>query len=121
MRQLAGSSVNCAVQPARAFQEWVLARERADTVPAVPRSKRPVTRAEVYAPSEIAALLAAAPEWRDRVFLTVVYTCGVLRDEARNLRTGDIDAVQQQLRVRRGKAPRSASCPCRFHCSSSRA
>jgi site-specific recombinase XerD len=111
VRKLSGSSVNCAVQAVRAFQEWVLGRERAETVRAVPRSRRPVTRAEVYAPAEVAALLAAAPEWRDRVFLTLVYACGLRRDEARNLQTGDIDAARQQLRVRRGKGAKERVLP----------
>ena len=35
-RQLAGSSVNCAVQAVRAFQQFVLGRDRAATVGGVP-------------------------------------------------------------------------------------
>ena len=111
VRQLSGSSVNCAVQAVRAFQELVLGRERAATVAGVPRGKRATTRAEVYAPAEIAALLAAAPAWRDRVFLTVVYACGLRLDEARHLQTGDIDAARGQLRVRRGKGAKERVLP----------
>jgi site-specific recombinase XerD len=111
VRKLSGSSVNCAVQAVRAFQEWVLGRERAATVRAVPRTRRPVTRAEVYAPAEIAALLAAAPEGRDRVLLTLVYACGLRLDEARQLQTGDIDAPRGQLRVRRGKGAKERVLP----------
>lgn len=111
VKRLSGSSVNCAVQAVRAFQEWVLGRERADTVRAVPRTRRPVTRAEVYAPTEIAALLAAVPPWRDRVFLTLVYACGLRREEARLLQTGDLDAARLQLRVRRGKGAKERVLP----------
>jgi len=110
-RKLAGSSVNCAVQAVRAFQQFVLGRERAATVSGVPRGKRPTTRAEVYAPAEIAALLAAAPQWRDRVLLTLVYACGLRLDEARQLQTGDIDAARGQLRVRRGKGAKERVLP----------
>jgi site-specific recombinase XerD len=111
VRKLSGSSVNCAVQAVRAFQQFVLGRERAATVRGVPRGKRATTRAEVYAPAEIAALLAAAPEWRDRVFLTVVYACGLRLAEARHLQTGDIDAARGQLRVRRGKGAKERVLP----------
>src|SRR5215204_295312 len=68
-RQLSASSVNCAVHAVRAFQQFVLGRDRGATVAGVPRGKRPTTRAEVYAISEITAILAAAPEGRDRAFL----------------------------------------------------
>lgn len=110
-KKLAASSVNCAVQAIRAFQELVVGREREATVRGVPRGKRPTTRAEVYAPAEIAALLAAAPPWRDRVFLTTVYGCGLRLDEARHLQTGDIDAARGQLRVRRGKGAKERVLP----------
>jgi site-specific recombinase XerD len=65
----------------------------------------------VYAPAEIAALLAAAPEWRDRVFLTIVYACGLRLAEAQHLQTGDIDAARLQLRVRRGKGAKERVLP----------
>lgn len=111
VRQLAGSSVNCAVQAVRAFQQFVLGRERAATVHGVPRGKRPTTRAEVYAPAEVAALLAAAPLWRDRVFLTLVYACGLRLDEARQLQIADLDVARGQLRVRRGKGAKERVLP----------
>jgi site-specific recombinase XerD len=110
-RRLAGSSVNCAVQAVRAFQEWVLGRARAETVRGVPRGKRATTRAEVYALAEIAAILAAAPAGRDRAFLTTVYACGLRLDEARHLQTADLDAARGQLRVRRGKGAKARVLP----------
>lgn len=111
-RRLSGSSVNCAVQAVRAFQEWVLGRPRAETVRGVPRGKRATTRAEVYALSEVAALLAAASAGRDRAFLTAVYACGLRVSEARHLQTGDLDAARGQLRVRRGKGAKERVLPC---------
>jgi len=110
-RKLAGSSVNCAVQAVRAFQQFVLGRERAATVTGVPRGKRATTRAEVYALAEITALLAAAPPWRDRAFLTTVYACGLRLDEARHLQTADLDVPRMQVRVRRGKGAKERVLP----------
>lgn len=110
-RRLSGSSVNCAVQAVRAFQQFVLGRERAATVSGVPRGKRATTRAEVYALSEIAAMLAAAPVGRDRAFLSTVYACGLRLDEARHLQTADLDVARAQLRVRRGKGCKERVLP----------
>lgn len=111
VRRLSGSSVNCAVQAVRAFQQFVLGRERAATVRGIPRGKRATTRAEVYALTEIAALLAAAPAGRARAFLTTVYGCGLRLDEARHLQTADLDVLRMQLRVRRGKGAKERVLP----------
>lgn len=110
-RRLSGSSVNVAVQAVRAFQELVLGRDRAATVAGVPRGRRATTRAEVYAASEITALLAAATESRDRAFLMTIYACGLRLDEARHLQVADLDVERGQLRVRRGKGAKERVLP----------
>ena len=71
-RKLSGSSLNVAVQAIRAFQEWVLSRERERCVRGVPKCKRETVRAEVYARSEMTKLLAAAPAGRDRALLSLL-------------------------------------------------
>lgn len=110
-RRLSGSSLNVVVQAVRAFQEWVLHRPREQCVSGVPKCKRAITRAEVYAPSEIAAILRAAPAGRDRMLLTLIYSCGLRRDESRLLQTGDLDGPRGQLRVRRGKGGKPRVLP----------
>lgn len=110
-RKLSGSSLNVNVQAVRAFQEWVLHRPREQCVRGVPKCKRDVTRAEVYAQSELAAILRAATPGRDRMLLTLIYACGLRRDEARLLQTGDIDAPREQLHVRRGKGGKPRVLP----------
>ncbi len=110
-RQLSGSTLNAAVQAVRAFQEWVLLRPRAQCARGIPRCRRETRRAEVYAMSEIEALLAAANPGRDRMLLSVLYACGLRRDEARLLQTGDLDAPRSQLRVRRGKGAKERVLP----------
>ena len=97
-RRLSASSLNVAVQAVRAFQEWVLGHEREACVRGVPKCKRDTVRAEVYAMSEIAALLKAANPGRDHVLLSLIYGCGLRRDDARLLRTGgeagpEVDAL----------------------------
>jgi len=100
-RKLSGSSLNVAVNAVRAFQEWVLHRPREECVRGVPKCKRDVTRAEVYAQCELAAILRAAEPGRDQTLLTLIYACGLRRDEARMLQIGDIDGPRESLHVRR--------------------
>lgn len=110
-RGLSASSLNVAVNAVRAFQELVLGRDPGATIKGVPKCKRGTTRAEVYALSEIAAMLAAAPEGRDRAFLSTVYACGLRLDEARLLQVADLDVPRRQLRVRRGKGHKQRVLP----------
>ena len=77
----------------------------------VPKCKRDVTRAEVYAQSELAASLRAAEPGRDQTLLTLIYACGLRRDEARMLQTGDIDGPRESLHVRRGKGGKPRVLP----------
>ena len=90
-RRLSGSSLNVAVNAVRAFHTLVLGREPAAAIRGVPHCKRATTRAEVYALTEMTALLAAAPEGRDRAFLSTVYAGGLRLDEARHLQIKDLD------------------------------
>ena len=114
-RGQSGSSLNVTVNAVRAFQEWVLLRPREQCVRGVPTCKRAGKRAEVYAQSEIAALLSAAGPGRDRLLLTLIYACGLRRNEAVQLQTGDIDGPRGQLRVRRGKGAKERVLPLPDH------
>lgn len=111
VRQLSASSLNVAVNAVRSFHSLVLGRDPVQAVAGVPRCKRATTRAEVYAISEVTAMLAAAPAGRDRAFLTTVYGCGLRLDEARHLQLDDLDAPRAQLRVRRGKGAKERVLP----------
>lgn len=110
-RKLSASSLNVAVNAIRSFHRYVLGRDPAAAIAGVPHCKRATKRAEVYAQSEIAALLAAAPAGRDRAFLTTVYGCGLRLDEARHLQIADLDVPRMQLRVRRGKGAKERVLP----------
>ena len=110
-RKLSGSSLNVAVNAVRAFQEWVLHRPREECVRGVPKCKRDVTRAEVYAQCELAAIPRAAEPGRDRLLLSLTYACGLRREEVRLLQTGDIDAPRGSLHVRRGKGGKPRVLP----------
>jgi len=110
-RGLAGETINVAVNAVRAFHALVLGRDRRAMSVGMPRHKSAPTRSEVYAVSEIEAMLRAPARARDRAMLALVYACGLRLDEAIKLRTGDVDAPRRQLRVRRGKGNKPRVLP----------
>jgi integrase len=57
----------------------------------IPHMKRATRRAEVYARSEVEAILTAPRQPRHRVLLMTVYGCGLRISEATQLKTSDID------------------------------
>ena len=110
-RHLASSSVNIAVNAVRFFYAVTLRREVDDLMAAVPRMKRNTRRAEVYARSELEAILTAPPQPRDRAFLMTVYAGGLRLSEAIALKITDIDRARMQLRVRLGKGGKERVLP----------
>jgi integrase/recombinase XerD len=110
-RKLAPSSVNIAVNAVRFLYGVTLGRDTAALLAAIPRMKRNVRRAEVYARSELEAILTAPRQPRDRAFLMTVYAGGLRLSEATHLKTTDIDRPRMQLRVRQGKGAKERVLP----------
>ena len=110
-RQLSASSVNVAVNAARFLYGITLGRNTEALTTSVPHMKHPIRRAEVYARSEVEAILSAPSQPRDRAFLMTVYACGLRISEARDLKTSDIDRARMQLRVRNGKGAKGRVLP----------
>src|SRR5438105_1248158 len=110
-RQLSASSVNVAVSAVRFLYAVTLGRETLDLMASVPHMKRATPRAEVYARSEVEAILTAPRQPRDRVLLMTVYGCGLRISEATQLKTSDIDRARMQLRVRDGKGAKGRVLP----------
>ena len=110
-RQLSASSVNIAVSAVRFLYAVTLGRETVDLMTSVPHMKRSTRRPEVYARSEVEAILTAPIQPRDRVLLMTIYGCGLRISEATQLKTGDIDRPRMQLRVRNGKGAKGRVLP----------
>lgn len=110
-RRLAASSVNIAVNAVRFLYGTTLGRDTAALLAAIPRMKRNVRRAEVYAVSEVEALLTAPSQPRDRAFLMTVYAGGLRLSEATQLKITDIDRARMQVRVRQGKGAKERVLP----------
>src|ERR1700752_322648 len=109
--QLSASSVNIAVSAVRFLYPVTLGRETLDLMASVPHMKRATRRPEVYARSEVEAILTAPRQPRDRVLLMTVYGCGLRISEATQLETSDIDRARMQLRVRDGKGAKGGVLP----------
>ncbi|HYV38283.1 MAG TPA: site-specific integrase [Gemmataceae bacterium] len=110
-RHLAPSSVNIAVNAVRFLYGTILGRDTTALLAGIPRMKRNVRRAEVYAVSELEVLLNAPTQPRDRAFLMCVYAGGLRLSEAIQLQTRDIDRARLQLRVRQGKGAKERVLP----------
>jgi integrase/recombinase XerD len=110
-RLLSASSVNVAVNAVRFLYAVTLGRETLDLMASVPHMKRYTRRAEVYARSEVEAILIAPRQPRDRALLMTVYGCGLRISEVTQLKTSDIDRPRMQLRVRNGKGAKGRVLP----------
>jgi len=110
-RRPSASSVNIAVNAVRFLYGVTLRRDTAPLLAAVPHMKRNTRRAEVYARSELEAMLRAPCQPRDRAFLMTVYAGGLRLSEATHLKTNDIDRPRMQLRVRQGKGGKERVLP----------
>jgi len=78
-RELSASSVNIAVNALRFLYGVTLERNTNQLMASVPRMKHAIRRAEIYARSEVEAILSAPRQPRDRVFLMTVYGNTLLR------------------------------------------
>src|SRR6516165_2125506 len=110
-RELSASSVNIAVNAVRFLYGVTLERDTGALMAAVPRMRRTIHRSEVYARSELEAILNAPRQPRDRAFLMTTYGCGLRLLEARHLQTTDIDRACMQVRVRQGKGAKERVLP----------
>jgi len=110
-RHLAPSSVNIAVNAVRFLYGVTLGRDTAALLAGIPRMKRDIRRAEIYARSELEALLIAPTQPRDRAFLMTVYAAGLRLSEATALKVTDLDRPRMQLRVRQGKGAKERVLP----------
>ena len=110
-RHHSASSVNIAVNAVRFLYSVTLSRNVDALLAAVPHMKRNTPRAEVYARSELEALLSAPTQPRDRAFLMAVYAGGLRLSEATQLKTTDLDRPRMQWRVRQGKGAKERVLP----------
>lgn len=103
-RRLAPSSINQAVMAFRFLYERVLHREVAALRQALPFTRKPILRPQVYSPAELERLFTVgATHLKHRAFLMTVYGAGLRLNEACHLKAEHLDAARQLIRVVQGK------------------
>ena len=73
--------------------------------------KRPHKLPVVLSPQEVKRLIEAAPNLLYRTVLMVLYSTGVRRTEASQLKVSDIDSERRVIHVRQGKGSRDRDVP----------
>jgi site-specific recombinase XerD len=103
-RQLSASTLNQAVNAFRFFYQRVLHRDVEALIRALPRSRKPVRRPQVFSLEELERLFTVGcPHLKHRAFLVTVYGAGLRLSEACRLRVQDLLPDRQQIRVEQGK------------------
>ena len=108
-RELSPSSVNIAVNAARFLYGITLGRNTDELMASVPRMKHTIRRAEIYARSEVEAILSAPRQPRDRAFLMTVYACGLRLAETNTVRRAEDDPRQTRTKTSCGH-PHRETC-----------
>jgi len=103
-RRLAPSSINQAVCALRFLYERVLHREVEALRQALPFTRKPILRPQVYSPAELEKLFTVgAAHPKHRAFLMTVYGAGLRLNEACHLKAEHLDPARQQIRIVQGK------------------
>lgn len=103
-RHLAASTINQAVNAFRCLYERVLHREVEALRQALPFTRKPILRPQVYSIAELERLFTVGcPHPKHRAFLMAVYGAGLRLNEACHLKTEHLDAARQQIRIVQGK------------------
>lgn len=103
-RHLAYSTCNQALHAIRFFWRDVL--KRPDIVVELPNPHVPQRLPEILSREEVARLIDAAANLRDRTALMTTYAAGLRVSELSRLRVADIDSARMALRVDQGKGAR---------------
>lgn len=100
-RHLAPATCNQALHALRFL--WCEVLKRPEIVVDLPSAKVPQRLPEILSREEVARLLDATPNLRNRTALTLAYAAGLRVSELAHLRVSDIDSQRMALRVEQGK------------------
>lgn len=73
--------------------------------------KRPFRLPELLSPSQVLAVIDAAPTWRDRLLISLIYGCGLRVSEACRLRWQDVDPAAGILHLPAGRLSPARQLP----------
>jgi site-specific recombinase XerD len=98
--------VNRVLTALRFFYRWTL--QRSDASLLIPLAKEPPRKLRtILSREEVARLLAAARQPRDRCAMAIAYGAGLRSCELVKLKVGDVDSAAMTLRVEKSKGGRS--------------
>jgi integrase/recombinase XerD len=103
------SRFNQAVSALRFFYHTTLGRPGSLTM--IPYGKKPRSLPAVLSADEVARLLAAVSNPRDRLLLQTAYACGLRVSEVVRLQVHDVDPSRMCLHVRAGKGRKDRLVP----------
>ena len=109
-KQLAHGSVQNRLAALRFFFKKTLKR-RDPEFDDIGLSRRPKKLPVVLSPEEVVQLIEAAPNIRHRTILMLLYSAGLRRTEASQLRLSDIDSKRMIIHVHEGKGSRDREIP----------
>ncbi len=88
---------------------------RKDIVDEIPYPKKEKYLPEILTGKELYKLFRLTRNTKHRLFLKLVYSAGLRRSEACNLRLADIDSKNNQIRIRQGKGKKDRYVPLSSH------
>jgi len=103
-QHLAPATCNQALQALRFL--WCTVLKRPDITVDLPNARIPQRLPEILSRSEVARILDAAGNLRNRAALMTAYAAGLRVSELSHLRVADIDSERMALRVEQGKGGR---------------
>jgi integrase/recombinase XerD len=109
VRKLSGNSV--AQRTAALRFLFVKTLKRAYMLEHIPFPKRPLRLPTVLSPEEVTRMIEAAPNLLYRTILMTLYSTGMRRAEAAQLKASDIDKELMVVHIRQGKGQRDRNVP----------
>ena len=114
-KRLSFSSYNIVTCALRFFYRYVSPKD--DVVGMVPFARQVRKLPDILSQDEVRTILDAVDTIRDRVLITVAYSCGLRVMEVATLRVNDIDGKRMLVHVHSGKGRKDRLVPCRRRCS----
>ena len=94
-------SINGMISALRFYYKYCLNRDFLPTE--LPRARKPLIKPQVLSLNEVAAILNSVENEKQRMLLSIIYSAGLRRSEARNLRLTDIDYDRGMLFIKAAK------------------
>lgn len=108
-RKISASQQNQRINAIKFFYEKVLGRNKEIYSINRPRKERKLP--DVLGKDEIAAMIKATDNKKHKCLIAVIYSCGLRRSEAINLKIEDIDSKRMQVKIRGAKGKKDRYVP----------